>query len=200
MDIEEKKRMIAAEIERQLAKDPITLTFSSPHIRGARPFVVLPGSAREVSAPAGPSLEVAPLPHPGTALSGGPEEEDAAEENLSPKELSRLAKAEEKERRKNEKAYEKMRRDIKKRGFGTGLLRTLDDPADIYSLSDDEIRQIEAAGIINSDGYYTFTYPEDFEDIRREKLPKKTVLLFSGFAAAVLILFVILINNILTIF
>lgn len=192
MDIAKQK--ILKYIERELVKDPITLTFSSPRITGARPFAVLPErSGHEVN-----SSDGSPFSPPSPARNAA--EDTETDENLSPKELSRLAKAEEKERKRNEKAYEKMRRDIQKRGFDTALLRELDDPADIYSLSDDDIRQIEAAGLINGDGYYTFTYPEDFADIKREKPEKKTILLFSGFGAVTLILFVILINNLLAIF
>lgn len=196
MDIEEKKRMIASELEKELPGRPLTITFSSPPVKGARPYLPGKDAGGAFGQEDGPSSEDAP-----PAVSDPSRREDPEEEaDLTEKEQARLLKAEEKDRRRNEKAYEKMRRDIQKRGFDTALLRELEDPADIYSLSDDDLRQIEAAGIINGDGYYSFTYPEDFADIRKEKIPKKTILIFIGFTVLTLVFFIILLNNILSVF
>jgi len=195
MDLEEKKRMIASELEKELSGRPITITFSSPPVKGARLYLPGKDDGGAFGQEDGPSSEDAP-----PAVSDPLRREYSEEELLTEKEQARLLKAEEKDRRRNEKAYEKMLRDIQKRGFDTALLRELEDPADIYSLSDDDLRQIEAAGIINGDGYYSFTYPEDFADIRKEKIPKKTILIFIGFTVLTLVFFIILLNNILSVF
>jgi len=195
MDLEEKKRMIASELEKELSGRPITITFASPPVNGARLYLPGKDDGGAFGQEDGPSSEDAP-----PAVSDPLRREYSEEELLTEKEQARLLKAEEKDRRRNEKAYEKMRRDIQKRGFDTALLRELEDPADIYSLSDDDLRQIEAAVIINGDGYYSFTYPEDFADIRKEKIPKKTILIFIGFTVLTLVFFIILLNNILSVF
>lgn len=205
--IDEKKEKIIAEIEKELAKDPVQLNFSSPRIRSARPFVVIgngadPGTdSSDIEEETEEKWEKRDSPYPQMIPPEETrEEEEDEEEELSPKQLAKLEKARAKEEKRNEKAYNKMRIDIQKRGFGTGVLKKLDDPADIYDLSDEDIRQIEVAGIINSDGYYTFTYPEDFNDIDKDKLPKKAILIFAGFAVAVILLTVILVNNLISIF
>lgn len=200
-NVQKKREQIISQILNELEKEPLELNFSSPHIKGARLFVVMK------DAPEDPQ----PFPDNETVPEDAPlqEEEsymiasdkaDEDNEELSPKQLAKLEKAQEKERKRNEKAYNKMRADIQKRGFGTGVLKKLDDPADIYGMSDEDIRQIEVAGIINEDGYYTFTYPEDYGNIEKKKMPKKTILLIAGFAVAVLVLTVVLINNILEFF
>ena len=206
--IQEKREFIVNEIMRELDKKPIRLNFSSPAIKGARLFIVM--NDEPASVPDAEPEDALPFPvtGPQEAHSISPLAEDVSsdyayeeeEEELSPKELAKLEKAQEKERKRNEKAYSKMRKDIQKRGFDTGVLKKFDDPADIYALSDEDIRQIEVAGVINEDGYYTFTYPDDFGNIEKRKIQKSTVLLISGFALAVLILIVILINNLMTFF
>lgn len=204
-NIDEKKEKIIAEIKKELEKKPVKLNFSSPSIRSARPFVII-GSENGSEENPGDSAfysdsetsEEEWKKHDSPYEPAGMSNEE--EEELSEKQLAKLEKARAKEEKRNEKAYNKMRHDIQKRGFGTGVLKQLDDPADIYDLSDEDIRQIEVAGIINSDGYYTFTYPEDFNDIEKDKMPKKAILIFAGFAVAVILLTVILINNLMSIF
>lgn len=206
--IQEKREFIVNEIKRELEKKPIRLNFSSPSIRSARLFIVF--NDEQVADPAAEMEDALPfsvdMPQAEPAFSPLQEDDpsydeyEEEEEELSPKELAKLEKAQEKERKRNEKAYGKMRKDIQKRGFDTGVLKKFDDPADIYALSDEDIRQIEVAGVINEDGYYTFTYPDDFGNIEKKKFQKSTVLLILGFAVAVLILTVVLINNLLTLF
>lgn len=128
-------------------------------------------------------------------------EDEYNEEDLSAKEKHKLEKIKEKEAKREEKALKKMRKDVKKRGFETGVLYELNDPADIYTMTDEEITQIEFASVINEDGFYNFKYPDDHEDIKKDaRGRKKTTYVILGFSAVVIILLVIIVNNVLALF
>lgn len=127
----------------------------------------------------------------------------ASEEELDEEDLDMSYKAQKKrlkEQKKEEKTFKKIQKDAHKRGYDTGLLYQLDSPEDLYDLKDEEIEQIQAAGIVNEDGFYSFVYPEDAHSFKREKTPASRILIVAILCAAFLGLLFILIRNIFNLF
>lgn len=127
-------------------------------------------------------------------------QDDAPDEPMSPKQRYKIGRLQEKEKRRDDKAFSKMRKAVKKRGFGTGVLYELDDPADIYSMSNEEIKQVEFSGVINEDAFYDFNSPADASNISSMTKTKKTYFIIIGFLIVILGIMLILINNIMSIF
>lgn len=101
------------------------------------------------------------------------DDEEIDYEKLTPKEFKRLKKEKEKE----EKRFLQIRKDAHKRGYDTSVLRQFEDPEELYSMTDQEIEQITAVGLINEDGFYDFVFPADADSVRKEGISKKKVLL-----------------------
>ena len=85
-----------------------------------------------------------------------------------------------KEKRREEKYYERVRKDVHKRGYDTTVLEHFEEIEEVYDLSNEEIDQIRAAGFINQDGFYSFIAPNDYSELKRESLATKNVLLICG--------------------
>ena len=203
MNIEKRREELYAQVMDALEKEPVTLTYSSPKIKRARIIFVSkepidnPETLKEVK-DQDLTLSGILFGDPGNYTSKPPEGEP--EEELTEKEKRKLEKAKEKETKREEKAFQKMRKDVKKRGFETGVLYELNDPADIYSMSDEEITQVEFASIINGDGFYNFQYPDDHEDMKNDSRGRRKATMFIiGFAVVVIALMVIFINNLMSI-
>lgn len=108
-------------------------------------------------------------------------------DSMSPKEFKKFKKEKEREaailqkkREKEEKEFNSIRKDAHKRGYDTSVLMQLDSPDQLYDFSNEEIDQIQAAGYINDDGFYDFVYPPDAEDLKREAVSTRTLLLIGG--------------------
>lgn len=218
VNTEEKREYLIKKIAAELEKSPVEIYISSPRLASARKGseTAQPVSASNPAAHPAPEPEAFPepdsrrpsyekheaeLPRHASEVTEIQGDEDAQE---NPKQLARKQKKEEKEalkqQKKYEKAYRKMQKDITKRGFDTAVLTRLNDPADIYHMSDDEIKEIEIAGVINSDGYYNFIYPKDHDSAKQHKTSRKIIFLTAGFILAVVVLLIVLINNIFSLF
>lgn len=95
---------------------------------------------------------------------------------LSAKEQKKL----EKEKQREQKLFEKNRKEAHKRGYDTSVLMQLDDPAEISDLSNEELNQIQASSIVNNDNFYDYIPPEDSEDLKKEPLPKSRIIIIGG--------------------
>lgn len=203
MNTEEKREYLIKKIEAELEKSPVEIVISSPHLKSARkPGAVYdqPAPPPENDAPSCSRPEVLP-PH--RANESGEvyiEEEPPADEKRLARKQKKERKEAQRQQKKYDKAYKKMQKDIVKRGFDTAVLTRLNDPADIYHMSDDEIREIEIAGVINSDGYYSFVYPQDYDSAKKQKTSRRTFFIIAGFILAVAVLLIVLINNIFALF
>lgn len=218
MNVEEKKAYLIKYLEEALKSEPLSLTFSSPKISSARIIVVSkeklmePTVLKEIKASELTELEKRVLDAQKqqsiNSIAANPavdipaELNDTRDENeeLSARQQRKAEKLIEKNKKKDEKALNKMRKDIKKRGFETGVLYELNDPADIYDMSNEEITQIEFASVINQDGFYNFEFPADIDDLYKETKGNKTMLIVGGFVFIVVALAVIFINNVMSLF
>ncbi len=153
MNVEEKKAYLIKCLEEALKSEPLSLTFSSPKISSARILVVSkeklmePTVLKEIKASELTELEKRVLDAQKqqsiNSIAANPavdipaELNDTRDENeeLSARQQRKAEKLIEKNKKKDEKALNKMRKDIKKRGFETGVLYELNDPADIYDMS-----------------------------------------------------------------
>lgn len=179
MDTAEKRRFIEENIEKYYSEDPVILTFSMPHFRTFR-YMRKDSVQVPVSFPA---AEEAAEKIP--AAEEPPQQEDAKTE---------------KQKKLNEKAMRKMTRDIEKRGFSPDIFSLLSDPADIYEMSDDELLQINASGLVNEDGFYSFRWPSDFENAKDISKVKRTAVFIASFCLVITVLLVVLINNVFSLF
>jgi len=96
-----------------------------------------------------------------------------------------------KDKKKEQKYYNRVRKDIHKRGYDTTVLEQFESLEEVYDLTNEEIDQIRAAGFINQDGFYSFIPPADYADIKREAASTKTLLIVCGgiLACVVIIIF-----------
>lgn len=195
------KEEICKKLLDALEDEPVYLTFSSPKIKSARAGIKQ-NKENDFCYICEENI-----------FSFGTEEDDEKGDNLDApssiskrdlkrkkKELKRKEKEEALLKKRDEKAYRKMRDDIRKRGFNTGILLNLNDPSDIYDMSDKEISQLEMASLINADGYYDFEYPKDFESLENKKADKKIIFIFTGFALLFVIVTFIFIRNVFALF
>ena len=190
METNEKRKQIIDALNRARG-NTIDITFSSPPLKG---FYILspedPLSEKDIKSPAletASSIFIAPeqtlpfspeeaLPvRASSPLKDSPQEDEELEE-ISYKEYKKKLK----EEKLKAKRFEQARKDAKKRGYDTGILKHFEDPEEIYGLSNEEVDQIQAAGYINRDGYYDFFYPEDINEHKKRKLSKARVKAITG--------------------
>lgn len=204
MNTEEKREYLFEKVMSELEKAPIEIIISSPRLKSARKPAcykqAAPPPLPKNDAPVSERPEALPSHHVNESGEIYKEEEPAIDEKRLARKQRKEQKEAVKQQKKYEKAYKKMQKDIVKRGFDTAVLTRLNDPADIYHMSDDEIREIEIAGVINSDGYYNFVYPQDYDSAKKQKTSRRTFFIIAGFILAVAVLLVVLINNIFSLF
>lgn len=204
MDISTKRQEIVDLLNDAINNDDLSISYSSPKIKSAKCFYIKkskekPKFIQPVMKTAEDDMEhfnppPAPLPViEDVKVESAKEFEKQEPETLTYKEL----KQKQKEELKQSKQYNKSRKDLHKRGFDTGILKELDNPEDVYDLTDDEIAQIEIAGYINKDGYYTFVYPRDIAEAQEEGISGKRFALILGCLAVSLLIVWKIISNVM---
>lgn len=140
---------------------------------------------KETASEAAISEKIASGPADGMSKSEATASEPA--DGMSKKEYKEFLK----EKKREEKYYNRVRKDIHKRGYDTTLLEQFENIEEVYDLTNEEIDQIRAAGFINEDGFYSFMPPSDYAEIKRESTSTRTLLIICGgiLACVVIILF-----------
>lgn len=179
---------------------PQITTHNEPNKRTVSPQA--PHDANVTSATSDPSFSTDTSVNASSVASQGSErsgkDDDAIDySNMTKKAIKKMQK----DQLREKKAFDKVRSEAHKRGYDTSLLQQFDDPEELYNLTDDEIDQIQAAGIVNEDGFYSFVYPADAKTFKKKSYMSKEKLIFLSVLVGISIFLVILlVRNILGIF
>ena len=203
MNTDEKRQWLVDALKDAMEKDPLIITFKSPPVRNVFYFKdeVDKLTMEDLFGPDEfPYSEDSSMDMNFDYDDYDPSEDPYEEISDEPIYDARKLKKKRKEKQREQKAFERIRKDAHKRGYDTSVLVRLEEPEDLYSLSDDEIDQIRAAGFVNEDGFYNFVYPDDVGDIKKFHFSKKRILLLSAVIVTFFILVVILVNNVMNLF